>query len=332
MPQEKDLNIFATWSAGMIMGLIAYMGSFSLVPILSTITSLLFGKLSLITIFTAAFSLLFAGYLHTHSSRTGISVSTNCVGGFFIAKSEMKNRRQAHEKRSEVLFRFFIIHPINAWVLNVMWQTFTFYYIMQTILFLNYVDRLTTNMIENERKINGTVNMLIHNDLERHFIIINGITRCLAGCLAGMSTGMINHLWQRYQKRSKASYATFNTDKKALKLLWKDRKKLLSPYNVENWIKAFVMLIGASFVILSHIPNITGWHLMNLRKKRLISDILVINGGWFYLRDAAMLVLKKQEKEKSPETPSTTVEIPLVIVNEAKPIDDDQSATLTSEA
>lgn len=46
-----------------------------------------------------AISQLAAGYFQTHSSRTGMSVSTDIFHGFYIAKSDMKNRRKYEEKR-----------------------------------------------------------------------------------------------------------------------------------------------------------------------------------------------------------------------------------------
>ena len=92
----------------------------------------------------------------------------------------------------------------------------------------------------------------------------------------------------------------------------------MSPCNMENWIKAMSMATGALFLIACHIPNGTGLHLLDVRTKRLISDILVIHGGWLFLRDSAMLVFKK--KEKPPETP--------LIVQEVKTTDDNQTKTV----
>jgi hypothetical protein len=92
--KTKDLSFFKTCLCGIVMGHIAYSGSFGVVPILFTITALIFGTKSWITIFATAFGQLAAGYLHTHSSRTGIAVSTRIFGGFYTAKLEMRNRRR----------------------------------------------------------------------------------------------------------------------------------------------------------------------------------------------------------------------------------------------
>jgi hypothetical protein len=304
--QTKDLTIWETCFSGMIMGFFAYSGSFSTVPIVFTLTALTFGTKSLITIFATAFAQLAAGYLHTHASRTGMSVSTRIFHGFYIAKPEMRNRRQYNETKWKSLKRFFILAPMNAFILNFMWETFTIYYIIQTELFMRYVNSSTSNKIKNE-----TINLSLTKELEPRLLIVSGYTRYLAGCLSGMSTGLINQLWQRYQARRKIPHAVFNTDKKKLKLEWKERKKLLSPYNMENWIKVFVMLLGALFIIASNIPNITGLHLLDLHKKRLISDILVIHSGWLFLRDCGMLIFKKAEKP--PKIPLNTIQTPLIV-------------------
>ncbi|CAF0809404.1 unnamed protein product [Adineta steineri] len=273
--QIEDLGILNTCLSGIIMGFIAYNFSFSIVPAVFTLTALCFGTKSLITIFATAFAQLTAGYIHTHASRMGIAISTHIFHGFYINKPEMRNRRLYAETRYQGLKRFFFGAPLNAIVLNFMWQTFTIFYITQTTLFLRYKDNLVS---------------------ETHVLIIHGITRYIAGCLSGMSTGLINHSWQRYLAHKKIPHAILNTNKAKLKLQWKDRKKLLSPSNMENWIKVSVMIAGASFFVLSNIPNITELHLLSTRQKRLITDLLVINGGWFFIRDSAMILFKKAEK------------------------------------
>jgi hypothetical protein len=320
IPREKPLSIPETCLSGLIMGFIAYSGSFSVVPIIFTFTALTFGTKSLITILATAFGQLTAGYLHTHSSRTGIAISTNIFHGFYIAKPKMRNRRQYNETRWESLKRFFILNPLNGLILNFMWQTFTIFYFLQSEVFLIYLHNSISKKTENE-----TISLSSTNELETRLILFHGITRYLAGCLSGISTGIINHLWQRYLARAKNPQAIFNTNREKLKLDWKDRKKILSPYNMENWIKVFVMLGGALFIILSNIPNITGLHLLELRNKRFIGDFLVINSGWFFLRDCQMFLFKKAEKD--PSLQSNAVQTPL-IVEETKTIDDNPSGTL----
>jgi hypothetical protein len=317
--KTKDLSVFKTCLCGIIMGFIAYSGSFSAVPITFTITALIFGTKSWITIFSAALAQLAAGYLHTHSSRTGIAVSTKIFHGFYIAKSDMRNRRQYNETRLQGLKRFFISSPLNALVINLMWETFTIYYLLHTELFMRYIHPAT---LHNK---NETITPSSAKELESHRLLINGITRYLAGCLSGISTGLINQLWQRHLARQKIPHAIFNTDKDKLKLEWKDRKKLLSPFNMENWIKASVMFLGALFAIASNIPNITGFHLLDIRKKRMISDILVIHGGWFVVRDGAMFLLKKPEK--APKTPVTLGQSSIT-VEESTMLEDEQSKML----
>ena len=286
LPQrEQPLTLLETCLAGMIMGFFAYNGSFSVVPILFTSTALIFGPKSLITIFTTAFALLAAGYLHTHASRTGMSISTDIFHGFYISKSDRRNRRQYDERRSVALTRFYVVAPMNAFVLNVMWETFTVFYLLHTYLMSNLVEYWSPS-----------------KDVERQVILLHGVTRYLAGCLSGISTGLINHLWQRYQASGDHPYAIFNTDREKLKLEANERRKLLSPWNMENWIKAVSMSLGAIFVLLSNIPNPTNLHLLPLRTKKYISDILVIHGGWFLLRDTAMLLFKKCEKPSKPSS------------------------------
>lgn len=289
----KHLTVFQTCLSGALMGFFAYSGSFSVVPLIYTITSLLFGSKSYITIFSTAFGQLLAGYLHTHSSRTGMSISTYVFRGFYIATTDMKNRRKYDEGKLQSLKRFFIQSPWNGLILNFMWETFTFFYIIQTKCLMNYYRRNSSR-----------------ENFEQEFILVNGLTRYLAGCASGMSTGLINQLWQRYQARKNIPYAIFNTDKKRIKLVRKDRRKLLSPFNLENWIKVGSMSIGALFILLSQIPNSTGIHLLNASTKRIISDILVIHGGWLFLRDIAMLLFKKHEKP--PTIPLNTIENPLI--------------------
>lgn len=326
--RTNDLSVLETCLSGIVMGFIAYSGSFSTVPIVFTLTALSFGTKSWITIFATGFGQLAAGYLHTHSSRTGMSVSTRIFHGFYIAKPEMRNRRQYNETRWEGLKRFFIFAPMNALVLNFMWETFTIFYIIHTILFMKYVEILKTNKIEYQNR-NESISLLLTKEPEPQILLINGITRYLAGCLSGMSTGLINQLWQRYQARTKIPYAVFNTNRSKLKLKSHERKKLLSPFNMENWIKVFVMLLGALFYIVSNIPNKTGLHLLDLYQKKLITDILVIHGGWLFIRDCEMLLFKKPER--APAIPLNTIETPL-IVEDIKTMEDNQSEILKSVA
>jgi hypothetical protein len=166
------------------------------------------------------------------------------------------------------------------------------------------------------------------NELERHLLIVQCITRYFAGCLSGMSTGLINQLWQRYLAHKKVPHAVFNTDTKKLKLEWNERRKLLSPFNLENWIKVSVMSLGALFIIASNIPNSTGFHLINLRKKRRITDILVIHGGWLFVRDGATLVVKKAEK--APKILLNTEESSITM-EQSKMIEDQQSKMSPNE-
>ncbi|CAF3283348.1 unnamed protein product [Rotaria sp. Silwood2] len=163
-------------------------------------------------------------------------------------------------------------------------------------------------------------------EIEPHLLLIHGITRYLAGCLSGMSTGMINQLWQRNLAQRDIPHAIFNIDKNKLKLRWNERKKILSPLNIENWIKVSTMILGALFVIASNVPNRTGFHLLDIRRKKIISDILVIHGGWFFIRDCEMLILKNPEKD-SPVSP-TTIQSSL-IVEENKILEDEQSKMLS---
>ena len=59
---------------------------------------------------------------------------------------------------------------------------------------------------------------------------------------------------------------------------------------MENWIKAATMVPGAIFFLLCNTPNPTNFHLWQLRWKKLCSDLFVINLGWFFFRDAGMLI------------------------------------------
>ena len=287
-----------TCFSGILMGSIGYTGSFSVVPLFFTVTALSFGSKSLITIFATAFSQLLAGYLHTHASRTGIAISTTLFGGFYIAKPVMSNRRKYGETRWSSLKRFFISEPVNALVLNLMWETFTVFYLLQSALYMRCV------------KYGKQSASAPTPELERNLILFFGFTRFLAGCLSGASTGMINQLWQRHLACLDIPLAVFNVDKKKLKLRWLDRKKLLSVNNMENWIKASTMLAGALFTILSHIPNATGWHSLSVPNKKLLIDLLVIHGGWLFIRDGQMLLLKKQNKPPNTPNPATPSPIP----------------------
>ncbi|CAF2603078.1 unnamed protein product [Rotaria sp. Silwood2] len=292
---SKDLSILQACLSGIVMGFIAYSGSFSAVPISFTVTALMFGTKSLITIMATAFGQLAAGYLHTHSSRTGMALSTKLFHGFYIAKPEMRNRRKHAETRWISLKRFFISAPLNGLVLNFMWETFTFYYMIQNELFIRYVESSTANTIENGKR-NETIASSTTKEIEPHLLLIHGITRYLAGCLSGMSTDGMKG------------------------------KKILSPLNIESWIKVSSMILGALFVIASNVPNRTGFHLLDIRRKKIISDILVIHGGWFFIRDCEMLILKNPEKG-SPISP-TTIQSSL-IVEENKMLEDEQSNMLS---
>ncbi|CAF0968991.1 unnamed protein product [Adineta ricciae] len=305
VPPKRTLGLWKTCCAGIIMGFVAYNGSFSIVPVVYTSCSLIFGSKSWFTILATACGQLTAGYLHTHSSRTGMALSIQFFQGFYISKSEMRNRRKYNETRCQSLRRFFITHPVNAFVLSGMWQTFTMFYILQTELYLAYFDSVNISKV-------GGANAVCSS--EERILIIQGLTRYVAGCVSGMSTGMINHLWQRYLAHRPEHHAeSIDTKQQRLKLRWVDRRKLLSPCNMENWIKVSVMLFGALFIVVSNIPNSTGLHLLTLRQKRIITDILVINGGWFYFRDAAMLFLKKAEKP--PRIPLNLVDSTLSATN-----------------
>ena len=297
-PPREPLTIYETILSGTIMGFIAYNGSFSVVPISFTSTALIFGPRSLITIYVTSISLLAAGYLHTHASRTGMSISTDIFHGFYIAKAENKNRCQADETRWNSLKRFFRTGLLNALVLNLMWDTFTIFYLLQTYFMSTILDHWS-----------------VAKDFQPQLILVHGITRYFAGCLSGISTGVINHLWQRHQSHGDDPHAIFNTDKVKLKLQSTERRKLLSPTNLENWIKVGSMSLGALFVLLCNIPNLTELHLLPLRTKKFTSDILVIHGGWFFFRDAAMLVFKKREgRDKTSKKP--------LMADEAKNADD----------
>ncbi|CAF3838618.1 unnamed protein product [Rotaria sp. Silwood1] len=326
IPPSKDLSILQTCLAGIVMGFIAFSGSFPAIPIFFTVAALMFGTKSLITIMATAFGQLAAGYLHTHSSRTGIALSTKLFHGFYIAKPEMRNRRQYAETRWNSIKRYFILAPLNALVLNFMWETFTFYYLIQSDLFIRYVESSTSNTIENEKR-NETIISSSILDMDPHLLFINGITRYLAGCLSGMSTGMINQLWQRNLAQRNIPHAIFNKDKNKLKLRWSERKKLLSPLNIENWTKTSTMILGALFFIASNVPNRTGFHLLDIRRKKMISDILVIHGGWLFIRDCEMLLLKNPEK--GPQISLKTIQSSLV-VEEKKILEDEQSKMLPS--
>ncbi|CAF3932910.1 unnamed protein product, partial [Rotaria magnacalcarata] len=66
---RRNLGIRETFLCGMIMGAIAYSGSFSIVPIVFTTTAIIFDRGSQITIIATALSQLAAGYMHTFASR-----------------------------------------------------------------------------------------------------------------------------------------------------------------------------------------------------------------------------------------------------------------------
>lgn len=83
---------------------------------------------------------------------------------------------------------------MNAIVLNVMWETFTILYLLQTNLMLI-------------KTINSTLSSSSNKSFEQHLILVHGSIRYLVGCLAGIGSGIINHLWQRYRARTKIPYA-----------------------------------------------------------------------------------------------------------------------------
>lgn len=292
--KTAELSAFRTCLSGMVMGFTAYNGSFALVPLFYTISAWAFGTKSFIPIIIAAFSQLLAGYVHTHASRIGIAISTRLFGGFYIAKATLKNRRQSKETRWHSIKRFFFLHPSNAIVINIMWETFTINYLLQSEFMMRYAEY---------SRVHST-----SLSLDYHLLFVHGITRYLAGSLSGMSTGAINQLWQRYLAHQTVPLAVFNTDREKLKLKWNERKKLLSIFNSENWIKLSAMSLGASFLLLSNIPNITNLHLLTLQQKKFIHDFLVIHGGWFIIRDCQMLLLKKAEKI----VPNVVQQIPLL--------------------
>lgn len=271
--KKTDLTTFETWCSGMIMGFVAYNLSFSIVPIVHTTTALIFGQQSLIFIIMGVLSFLAAGYLHTFASRTGMALSVKIYSGFYVAKPPMRARQQFEETPGQSLKRFFCTGLDNALVLNLMWQTFTIFYLIQTCIILIILE-----------------NWIPANDFDYKLLLIHGITRYLAGCLSGISTGGINHAWQRLQKRAYPQNAIFASNENELKVHWNERRKLLRPGEVENWIKAATMVSGAIFFLLCNISNPTNFHLWPLRWKKLCSDLLVINFGWFVFRDAAMLL------------------------------------------
>ena len=282
----SHLSIVQTCLSGVIMGFIAYTGSFASMPVIFTVAALVFGTESLMTVIATAISQLLAGYLHTHASRAGISASTKLFGGFYIAKVEMRNRRQCDETRWQALRRFFLTEPLNALILNLMWESFTIAYLIQSELLARYVS----------------------NSSASDQVLIYGSTRYVAGCASAIATAIINQLWQRHLARRRTPHAIFNTDRDKLKLNWRERAKLLSLGNMENWIKISVMVPGALFTLASRAPNATGLHLLDERTKKLITDLLVIHGGWLFVRDALMLLLKKSNK--APSHPSkSTIEI-----------------------
>ncbi|CAF1344180.1 unnamed protein product [Rotaria magnacalcarata] len=276
------------------MGAIAYSGSFSIVPIVFTTTAIIFDRGSQITIIATALSQLAAGYMHTFASRLGMICSAKLLGGIFMATSSMKNRREFQETRNQALIRFFWEKPINAIVLNVMWQTFTINYLLQTLFVLWYIERFALHTARNSDNYQITDALPIRTS-EKQIILIHGITRFAAGCIAGMSTGVINQFWQRYQYNLPQPGATLMTNDSTLKTNCDESKKLLSPCNVENWIKLSTMILSALFTLMSSIPNNIGFYLLSTLEKRWIADIIVIQGGWFVARDFLMIILMPKE-------------------------------------
>jgi hypothetical protein len=322
--KTKDLSIFKTCLCGIVMGFTAYSCSFGIVPIVFTIAALIFGTKSWITIFSTAFSQLAAGYLHTHSARTGIAVCSKIFQGLYIPKPEMRNKRQRNETRLQSLKRFFILYPLNALIVNLAWEAFTFFYILQSQLSMRYIHN--SPLHNNNEKITSSLPSPT-KEFVPHLLLINGITRYLVGCLSGISVGFVNQLWQRYLSHQKLPHAIFSTDKNKLKFGWNERKKSLSPFDIENWIKTSALLLVALFTIASDIPNVTGLHLLDVHKKKMIGDILVVHGGWFFVRDGATLLLKSPEK--APKA-TVTLDRSTVTVEENKMLEDEQSKMLAN--
>ena len=286
--QIQDLTFWQSCSSAGLAGLISYIGSFSVVPLTFTMMAIVFGTQSSVTSIATAFSMPLAGYLHTHASKTGISLVKDLFGGFYI--SEIKNRRQGRETVQEGLQRYFCEHKFNALVLNLMWESFTMFYFIQSALVISYI-QFGESINLDDLQGNMTMPSVINHELEHRVILVLGITHFLAGCLSGITTGIINHLWQRILAHGPEPLAHFETERERLHVNWQKRKELLSPFNMENWIKAFTMFTGALFIIVSNIPNITKLHLLNVHLKRFISDFLVIHGGWLFIRDILMFFM-----------------------------------------
>ncbi|CAF3633865.1 unnamed protein product [Rotaria socialis] len=322
---QRNFNVRKTFLCGINIGAIAYSLSFSVVPIVFTITAIIFGKTSEITIIATALSQLAAGYLHTYASRVGMARSVKLFGGIFMAKPEMTNRRTSNEDRKAALKRFFCQELPNAIVLNVMWQTFTINYLLQSLFILWYIERFALHTTQHSNDYQITDAFPIRTS-ENQIILIHGVTRFVAGCIAGMSTGVINQFWQRYQYNLSQPGAIFMTNKSTLKINCEVSKKILTPCNVENWIKLSTMILSALFTIMSSIPNNIGFYQLSTLEKRLITDIMVIQGGWFFIRDFAMIILMPKQP---PEIVTTMVNISSPAAIEMRSMTAEDSALLT---
>ncbi|CAF3455312.1 unnamed protein product [Rotaria socialis] len=298
---QRNFNVRKTFLCGINIGAIAYSLSFSVVPIVFTITAIIFGKTSEITIIATALSQLAAGYLHTYASRVGMARSVKLFGGIFMAKPEMTNRRTSNEDRKAALKRFFCQELPNAIVLNVMWQTFTINYLLQSLFILWYIKRFALHTTQHSNDYQITDAFPIRTS-ENQIILIHGVTRFVAGCIAGMSTAVINQFWQRYQSNLSPPGAELKINANDFKINCKETMKMLTPCNVENWIKLSTMILSALFTITSSIPNNIGFYQLSTLEKRLITDIMVIQGGWFFIRDFAMIILMPKQLNRESQS------------------------------
>lgn len=306
----KVFSLFQTLACGFVMGGFAYSFSFSVVPILNTLTSLVFGRKSLITIYATAVAPLIAGYLHTYASRLGMFYSFSWLNGIYIATRPMKNRRAANESRMGSIKRFVCEYGLNAFILSFMWETFTVTYLVQSSFIFFYLENFSSS-----RSFQQNSTKIFEPNDENMFILINGSSRFLAGLIAGMSTAIINQLWQRRQSRLKPHGSVLAQENIKLPFSWSSIRSTLSPFNTENWIKVASMLVVSSFVLLSSIPNPTNFDkIFTEKQKKFIGDILVIHGGWFYIRDILMLTFMKKDEAnlkdaQNPPHPASAEEI-----------------------
>lgn len=318
----RSLGFCEAFFSGNIIGMVSYVGSFSAVPMLSTTSALLFGTTSLTTTITTAFAQLWAGYSHTDSSRIGRACSKRRFGGVYKAEPSMRNRRQQNETRRAALRRFFLKNPDNAYFINVMWETFTFGYVLQSTFLIWYCENYAFNTLQHNQN-NGKGLDLSSVMNENHIILINGITRLVAGLLAAMLTGAIDQLWQRFQCiTSGGTSARFVTnpdvDANEFDINCGTSLMRLTQNTRENWIKFVTMIASAVFTIVINTTDITD--ALSIYQKRYIADILVIHGGWLILRDFLMIMLMSE----SPNTrnnnlqnqnniqPNNEVELPML--------------------